>query len=219
MAKDDQPPFIPQIDSSPVNQHTQRDHARRRMAIMNSTNEGSNAALLEGLKPEILLLQSVIVPGGKTVDGTIVEAVDIPFFDILKLFEKDPDAIYQMSPRKFEEIIAAAYAREGYEVTLTPPSNDGGRDVIAVSRCGILIRVFDQAKKYAPGHVVKLHEVDSLIGVLSRDSNVSKGFVTTTSTFAPRLEEAAGIKNLMPYRLELRDRSKLLAWFASLKRR
>jgi hypothetical protein len=71
-------------------------------------------------------------------------------------------------------------------------------------------------KRYAPDRVVTLEEVDAMLGVLSRDNNVSKGIVTTTARFAPRLEEAEGIKRFIPYRLELKDRDKLLEWLDSI---
>ena len=149
----------------------------------------------------------------------MVEAVAFPWFEFLDLMEKDPEAIYQLDSRKLEEIIAGAYYQRGFQVTLTPRSNDGGRDVIAVRHDFGSIRFFDQVKRYKPGHVVTLEEVDSMLGVLTRDSNVSKGIVRTTSTFAPRLEEAEGIKRFMPYRLELRDRAKLLSWLLELNKR
>src|ERR1041385_3737346 len=75
--------------------------------------------------PEILL-QAVITPGERTDQGTVVKAVALPWFEIIELLVKQPEAMYQLDWRKFEEIIAAAYKRQHFDVTLTPRSGDGG---------------------------------------------------------------------------------------------
>ena len=99
---------------------------------------------------------------------------------------------------------------------LTPRSGDKGRDVIATKRGIGSIRFFDQVKAYRPGHLVRAEEVRAMIGVIIGAGNVSKGIITTTSGFAPRVTEDAFIKPFMPYRLELKPRDDLLAWLAEL---
>jgi hypothetical protein len=64
---------------------------------------------------------------------------------------------------------------------------------------------------YKPGHIVKADEVRSLLGVLSGEQNASKAIFTTTSAFAPKLEDDKFIKPFLPYRLELVDQEKLIA--------
>jgi restriction system protein len=143
--------------------------------------------------------------------------VALPWFEILEEFRRDPANAYQISPRAWEEIIAGAYTRAGYdEVILTPASGDKGRDVIATKHGVGSIRIIDQVKAYRPGHVVTADEVRSLVGVLSIEQNVSKGVLTTTSTFAPRLRDYADLHRLIPHRLELKDRDTLLPWLESL---
>jgi len=118
--------------------------------------------------------------------------------------------------RTLEELIAGAYTREGWrEVILTPRSGDGGRDIIASRPDLGTIRIYDQVKAYSPGHVVTADEVRALFGVVTRDQNVSKGIVTTTTTFAPRVREEW--KAVMPYRLDLKDGPALAAWLTGLK--
>jgi restriction system protein len=82
-----------------------------------------------------LLLQAVIVLGDKTAEGRLIEAVAIPWFDIIALLQKDPNIAFQIPPDKWEELIAGAYHKSGFEeVILTPRSGDYGRDVIAVKK-------------------------------------------------------------------------------------
>lgn len=156
-----------------------------------------------------ILLRTVVIPGEKTTEGQIIEAVTLPWFDIVELLERDPTVAFQISDRKWEELIAGAYKRSGFEsVTLTPRSGDLGRDVIAEKRGLGVVRVIDQVKAYKPGHLVDANDVRALMGVLHTDG-ASKGFVTTTSDFAPKLREDPLITPLIPSRLELINGIKL----------
>ena len=166
-----------------------------------------------------LLLQSVIVPGDKTTEGRLIEAVTLPWFDIIDLLKADPTIAYQISDRRWEEIIAGAYHKAGFEeVTLTPRSGDHGRDVIAVKRSLGSIRVIDQVKAYKPGLLVTANDVRALLGVLQGDG-ASKGFLTTTSDFAPLLREDPFIIPFIPSRIELIDGKMLLARLEELARK
>jgi restriction system protein len=149
-------------------------------------------------------LQSIIVPGAKVKDGLIVEAVAIPWTLIANMFAKDRNIIFTIDPRKMEELIAASYKEAGFdEVLLTPRSGDFGRDIIAVKKGFVTIRIIDSVKAYKPGHLVDADDVRALLGVLSGEQNTSKGVVTTTSDFAPRIKDDPFIKPFLPYRLEL----------------
>lgn len=135
---------------------------------------------------------------------------------IIETINRSPDTIYEIDWRKREEIVAGAYRQQGFEVTLTPRSNDKGRDVIAVKQGFGSIRFFDQVKAYRPGHVVTAKDVQAMVGVLSLQPNVSKGLVTTTSEFAPGVLWDPEIARLIPYRLELKAREQLLEWLTAV---
>ncbi|MBW1794172.1 MAG: restriction endonuclease [Deltaproteobacteria bacterium] len=150
-----------------------------------------------------LLLQTVIIPGEKTEEGRLVEAVSIPWFDIIELLKKDPNVAFKIPPEKWEEIVAGAYSKAGFdEVTLTPRSGDYGRDVIAIKKGIGSIRVIDQVKAFKRGHLVRANDVRALMGILQGDK-ASKGFLTTTSDFAPKLESDPLITPFIPRQLEL----------------
>lgn len=130
------------------------------------------------------------------------------------MIQRDPDEIYRIEPRTWEELIAGAYDESGFfdEVILTPRSGDRGRDVIAEKHGILSIRVVDQVKAYKPEHLVTADEVRAMAGVLLLDQNVSKGYVTTTSDFAPRLRDDPDIRRIVPFRLQLKAKADLLAW-------
>jgi len=163
-----------------------------------------------------LLLQAVVVPGDKSVEGQLIASVALPWFDIIELLRRSPSTIYEIDWRKWEEIVAAAYKQQGFEVVLTPRSNDKGRDVIATKHGLGSIRFVEQVKAYRPGHLVTADEVRSMLGVLSSDPNLSKGIITTTSSFAPGILKDPGLTAFMPYRLELKPGEALLEWLIAI---
>jgi restriction system protein len=160
--------------------------------------------------------------GDRTREGVLVEAVALPWFEILDVILRNPDGLYQIDPRAWEEIIAGAYSRAGFDdVVLTPRSADKGRDVVATKHGVGSIRIFDQVKAYKPGHLVTAEEVRAMLGVITGAQNVSKGVITTTSRFTPRITEDEYIRpfipyRLEPYRLELKPRDVLLPWLDEL---
>jgi len=72
-----------------------------------------------------------------------------------------------------------------------------------------IIRVIDQVKAYKPDHLVTANDVRALLGVLQGDG-ASKGILTTTSDFAPKLREDPLIIPFIPSRLELINGTMLL---------
>lgn len=150
----------------------------------------------------------------------IIRSVGIPWDEIVRRLQDDPDFLHKIKPRRLEELIAEAYEREGYkDVILTPHSADKGRDVIVSATLpGIgTVRIVDQVKRYKRGNKVTAEEVRALAGVLSRDQDVSKGIVTTTSDFAPGIQKE--FKAFLPSRLELKNGRELTDWLRQLHSR
>ena len=174
-------------------------------------------AFIDSLPP--LLLQAAILDiRDRTDEGHIVKGVTIPWFEIIRQIARDPHFLFKVSWRRLEELIAGAYEREGWNVVLTPPSGDRGRDIIAERPGSCAIRIVDQVKAYAPGHRVSADDVRAMIGVLASDPNISKGFVTTTAQFAPGVFTDSDITQFVPYRLDLRDGPKLRHWLIDVWR-
>lgn len=157
-----------------------------------------------------LLLQTIVVAGAKTTEGLLIEAVTVPWLEIAKLLKRSPHEAYNIPPRKWEEIIAGAYRAAGFdEVVLTPRSGDLGRDIIAVKHGVGSVRIIDQVKAYRPNHLVTADDARALLGVLWGD-RASKGFLTTTSDFAPGLPNDPLVSRFIPQHLELINGTLLL---------
>ena len=104
------------------------------LRVGSSHSESSAAGVAIAIpnpNPGVLLAASVLVFGSKVPQGLVVQAVGIAWHEIIAHLDRDPDFLSRMPWRRFEEIIAGGYERAGYRVTLTPASNDRGRDVIA----------------------------------------------------------------------------------------
>jgi restriction system protein len=150
--------------------------------------------------PEVLLGVALVDLGQRTPEGNVIAAVTPAWSRFLDALASDSSAFMLLDPRQMEELIAGAYSQDGWKVVLTPRSGDRGRDIIATRTDVGAIRVLDQVKRYAPGHIVPADDVRAIYGVLGLDPKASKAVITTTSRFAPGVYEE--FASVMPTRLD-----------------
>jgi restriction system protein len=170
--------------------------------------------------PELLFQTALVEVTVGAAEGFLIRSIALPWFEINRELERNPDFLFQFvnRPRQFEEFIAGAYKRAGWdEVILTPRSNDGGRDVVASQRGFGAIRFLEQAKAYSPGHLVTHDDVRAMLGVLSTDLNASKCLITTTSDFQPTIASSNQFKPFIPHRLELKNGDETLKWLREIE--
>lgn len=164
-----------------------------------------------------LLIRTVIQPYGKTTDGKLVRALALPWHVVAQELSRDWSLAHQIPADKWEELIAAAFDREGYdEVVLTPRSGDFGRDVIATRRGVGCVRIIGSVKAYHPGKLVRYDDVRALAGVLAGDPSATKAILTTTSGFPPGILKDSFIGPFIPNRIELMDGNRLRKWLSDL---
>jgi len=150
--------------------------------------------------PSIIVLPPVICSVTQYVNATIWHAI-----------RKDPEGLFRLTPREFEELVAELFHREGFDVTITPQTHDGGRDIIAVRRDGVgSFRYLAECKRYARGYKVGVALVRSLYGVLE-DDLATAALLATTSSFTSDAEEFAARHE---WRLKLKDYIALKEWLA-----
>jgi restriction endonuclease Mrr len=128
---------------------------------------------------------------------------------LLVALAKTPRLLYEVSSRKFEEIVAELFHKEGFEVELTQATRDKGVDIIAVSRrMNIWQKVIVECKRYAPENRVGIAVVQRLLGVKT-ELNANKAVVVTTSSFS---KDAATTARERFWDLDLKAYNDVVAW-------
>jgi restriction endonuclease Mrr len=111
----------------------------------------------------------------------ILEVAD----ELLTRLREYPELLYQIDPRKFEEVIAELMSRIGFlDVRLTSKIKDKGRDVIAKLAVPTgLLHVIAECKRFAPGNPVGLAIIERFLFTI-RDERAAFGLIATTSYFS-----------------------------------
>ncbi|UUW08296.1 restriction endonuclease [Flavobacterium plurextorum] len=128
---------------------------------------------------------------------------------VKKYFKSHPEKMYEMNPRKFEELIAAIFKDLGYAVELTKATRDGGRDIIAsISTAATNFLAYVECKRYAPDRKVDVGIIRDVAGV-QYIHKPSKSIIVTTGYFTKdAIETAKQIEN----QLDLKDFSDIKTW-------
>lgn len=188
--------------------------------ILNELRDVQNVTLCEAAlefgnyltrEADELLLGAIVEPVDKVKDGDVVRLLTSAWLELVRMMQSNPNILYTIDPRKLEELIAGAYDKSGFDrVVLTPRSGDLGRDVIAEKHGWGCVKIVEQVKAFKPGHLVTANDVRALGHILAADQSTSKGIITTTSDFAPRIKDDPLIAPFMPTRIELVNGKTLL---------
>lgn len=158
---------------------------------------------------------TILGPDGKPVEegpgGPLDVSVRSMGKEILAHFAKNPELVHALAPREFEELVAELFARQGYQVTLTAATRDGGVDLYVVDNTdfGSFLYLVE-CKKYRADRPVGVGVIRDLFGVVQAN-RASAGIVATTSFFTG---DALAWAQPMRYQLSLRDFVALRAWLA-----
>jgi len=129
--------------------------------------------------------------------------------DLLRALARNPEQLFALSPRKFEELIAELLHRQGFSCELTPVSNDGGKDIVASLETGVgSFVVYVECKRFGQEHRVGARLARELLGVVTH-GRVTAGLLVTTSAFT---RGAKQLQHSNPHRLGLRDYQHVRDW-------
>lgn len=113
-----------------------------------------------------------------------------------------------ISPRDFEELVASIFETEGYSVSTTPQTRDGGIDVIAerVNNLGLPDQWIIECKKYSSDRPIGVEIIRQLAGVKSmlRARNAA---VVSSTRFSKAAQDFAQELNI-----DLVDGDKVSGW-------
>ena len=129
--------------------------------------------------------------------------------ELLFYLAKNPEIIYELGSRKFEELIAKLFADKGYEVSLTKSTRDGGFDIFAKVKNDFSdFIILAECKKYSPTNKVGVEIVRGLYGVVE-EHKANQGIIITSSFFT---KEAQQTQLRIGSRMALKDYNDLVQW-------
>ncbi|WP_327019372.1 restriction endonuclease [Croceibacter atlanticus] len=129
--------------------------------------------------------------------------------EVKKYFKKHPEKLYDLSPRKFEELVASILEDMGLDIQLTKATRDGGTDIIAsVKNALTSLLILVECKRYAPDNKVGVDIIRNVAGVHTL-KNPAKSIIVTTSTFT---KDAKEIAKELETRIDLKDYEDLKIW-------
>jgi restriction endonuclease Mrr len=135
--------------------------------------------------------------------------------EIVAHLAREPQLLYQLAPRKFEELVAKLLEQQGCDVTLTKATRDGGYDILGRVKHGPASLLFlAECKRYAPENKVGVEVVRGLYGV-TEIQKANYGLIITTSTFTRDAKEET--LRIGP-RIQLAEYDDLCSWLASTSR-
>jgi hypothetical protein len=136
-----------------------------------------------------------------------------PPTDLILLLAMNPELLYKISPRKFEEIVAELLTDLGYVTDLTKQTRDKGIDIIAIRKdTGLRLeeRYLVQCKRNAPQNKVTFGIVHALLGAGVEEPNTGL-ILATTSTFTKPAFDLAE-KETIKWKLHLKDYNDIQEW-------
>ncbi|TPG38953.1 hypothetical protein EAH79_14450 [Sphingomonas koreensis] len=139
---------------------------------------------------------------GSHEEKTIISDVRFVSDELLKAVSRDPNLVHALTPREFEELSAELFHRQGYKVTITPQTRDGGKDLYLAKADGFGSFLYIvECKRYAPDNPVDVGVVRALYGVAQHE-RVTAAMTLTTSYFS---KDAASFAAEVQYQLALKD--------------
>jgi energy-coupling factor transporter ATP-binding protein EcfA2 len=152
------------------------------------------------IPPIIVPVPPAIIPDARVINQALFEKI-----------KKDPKAVYGLTGRQFEMLVAEMFDKMGYQVKLTQETRDGGKDLIIVDKREVGdFLIYAECKKFAPDRPVGVGVVSNLNGRLDVD-RATAGLIITTSYFTP---DAKTFTEKIRHRMSLADFSQLQKWLA-----
>lgn len=143
--------------------------------------------------------------------GTSLFVTDINE-EVKRFFALHPDRLHDLSPRKFEILIADILKDLGFETQLTQATRDGGRDIYAFIRnAATSFLMFVECKRWKDS--VGIEIVQRLHGTCLIN-NADKDMIVTTSFFT---EPAKAEHKKIATKMELVDFTKFKDWLVRYK--
>jgi hypothetical protein len=149
--------------------------------------------LLESLqRGSITSLKTIAPPGAIDLVKPRIITLNKQLADAIR---KKPSRLDALSPGEFEEFVGELFEQQGYKVTLTRKSADGGIDVIAEKKDILDFLILAQCKKYAPHRPIGAQIIREMTGVLDINKATAGAIFTTSRFTGTAVKEAKTIRH------------------------
>lgn len=129
--------------------------------------------------------------------------------ELIAYLAKHPEYLRHLHHRKFEELIADIFRNKGFDITLTPETRDGGKDIIALYKSPFGHQMFIvECKKYKEDNKVGVELVRGLYGVKTAE-RYNQAILVTTSSFT---KDAINFVKPLKFEMELKDYTDITNW-------
>ncbi len=186
---------ITEFTLDPLSQRDFLDWSEAKKGIIYNLDEQTQASanqIIEIVKPQIILVQN-----------TLIERL-----------KYNPENLFKISPRQFEEVIADLLSDMDFEVELKQATRDGGIDILASKNLGIgRFLCIVEAKQYNKMRPVGVGLVRQLLGAL-HDHKANYAMLVTTSRFT---KDSKDFQKRHEYQLSLKDYTDVISWLFNYK--
>jgi hypothetical protein len=192
-------PSFTRLAAESVLSQSTRDIARLSTYLRELSQESTD---LLAERTERLIQEAPEPRKGEPSNRKIVLATTRDLTHVIEAVAREPKERFKINPRVFEELVAELFDKLGYAVTLTPPTRDGGRDVIAEREDFEGRRILQiECKRYAPDNKVGIDVAQRLVGVVVGYASTS-GVIVTTSDYST---DAREYEARVPHLIKLRN--------------
>src|ERR1044071_29054 len=137
------------------------------------------------------------------------DATELALEELGTYLKRNFASIYDMSWRRFEELLADVFTQHGFRTVLTQPSKDGGADLLLLNHDSGQVSAIVEAKHYAPHRRLDVRLVRQLVGAAVA-WDVRRAFLVTTSDFTADAKVSANNYKGRGYEVDLVAASDLL---------
>ena len=184
----------------------------RELTPQHLISQDQKQALLDYLRREHAP-SAVLYEDDGTVEPKLLVVQDISA-ELLAQLAREPTLMYQLAPRKFEELVAHLLEKQGCDVSLTKRTRDGGYDILGKYKSGPASVLFlAECKRYSPTNKVGVEVVRGLYGVTEMQ-RANFGLLITTSSFTKNAREET--VRIGP-RMQLKEYQDLCTWLSTLR--
>ncbi|MBS0155133.1 MAG: restriction endonuclease [Nitrospira sp.] len=167
------------------------------------------SAAAEGDHAKELLFEDLFRPSLPSLRRDIVQVSNDTWDRIIQELARQPQDLFRLNPRRFEELVAQLLERDGLRVQLTPKTRDGGRDILAFHHGAAGQHLYlVECKRYAQNKPIGVELVRSLYGVVEHEK-ATAGMLVTTSRFT---RDALEFVDPIKYRMSLREFGDIKEW-------